>query len=52
MDMDKFVEKLFNRKELKDIPSDFLCRVAISVFEIINEGECFYDSTTATDITG
>ena len=52
MDMDKFVEKLFSRKELKDIPIEFLCRVAISIIEIINEGECYYDSATTTDFTG
>lgn len=43
MNMDKFMEKLFNREELKDIPVIYLCRVAISIFEIINEGDCFYD---------
>lgn len=42
MDMDKFIEQLFSRKELKDIPLEFLCQVAISVLEIINEGKCFY----------
>ena len=52
MDMDKFIEKLFGRKDLKDIPIEYLCRVAISVLEIINEGECYYDSTAATNITG
>ena len=52
MDMDKFIEKLFDRTELKDIPVIYLCQVAISVLEIINEGECFYDSTATTDITG
>lgn len=43
MDMDKFVEELFSRDELKDIPIIYLCQVAISVLEIINEGKCFYD---------
>ena len=52
MDMDKFIEKLFDRTELKDIPVIYLCQVAISVLEIINEGECFYDTTATTDITG
>lgn len=43
MDMDKFVEELFNREELKNIPAIYLCQVAISILEIINEGKCFYD---------
>lgn len=43
MDMDKFIEKLFGREDLKDIPVIYLCRVAISIFEIINEGDCFYE---------
>lgn len=42
MDMDKFIEKLFGREELKDIPVIYLCRVAISIFSIIEEGDCFY----------
>lgn len=52
MDMDKFIEKLFSREELKNIPVIYLCQVAISILEIINEGECFYDFTASTDITG
>ena len=52
MDMDKFIEKLFDRKELKDIPVTYLCQVAISILEIISEGDIYYDSTTSTDITG
>lgn len=43
MDMDKFIQKLFSREDLKDVPIVYLCQVAISILEIISEGDCFYD---------
>ena len=42
MDIDKFVQKLFSREDLKNIPVIYLCQVAIAILEIINEGDCFY----------
>ena len=42
MDMDKFIAQLFSKKELRDIPIDYLCRVAISILEIIRDGDCFF----------
>ena len=43
MDMDKFIAELFSREELNDIPIDLVCRVAISILEIVREGKCFYE---------
>lgn len=40
MDTEKLSELIVNREELKDIPSDVILRVAISVIELINSGEC------------
>ncbi len=47
MDMNKFCEKLIQDKDLGDIPMIYVFRVAIAVMEIINNGECFYDSEEA-----
>lgn len=44
MDMKKLCEKLTERPELKDIPLSHIFRVATVIFEIIKEGECFYES--------
>ena len=52
MDMEKLTEKLLNSKDLKDIPSEYIFRVAFFILDLINKGDVFYDSTTATDITG
>ncbi len=40
MDMKKFSELLIQCEDLKDIPAIVVFRVAISVIEIINSGEC------------
>ena len=42
--MRKLCEKLLQRAEIKDIPLMYVFTVAYVVFEIINDGECFYDS--------
>ena len=43
MDMKKLCDILTTRPELKDIPLSHIFRVAIAVFEIIKEGNCFYE---------
>jgi len=40
MDTDKLSELIVNREELKDIPATVILRVAVSLIEIINSGEC------------
>ena len=42
MDMEKLFDKITENKDIEDIPIDYVFRVAIAVFEIINSGECFY----------
>jgi hypothetical protein len=42
MDMEKLFDKLTENEEIKDIPVDYIFRITICVFEIINSGECFY----------
>lgn len=44
MNMKKFCDMLTSRADIKDIPLSHIFRVACAVFEIINSGECFYDS--------
>ena len=42
MDMEKFFDNLIESEDLKDIPIDFIFRVVVRVFELINSGEFFY----------
>ena len=35
-------DRLFEDEDLKDIPLEFIFRVAYAVLAIIAEGECFY----------
>lgn len=42
MDMEKLFEIMLNKDEIQDIPMEYVCRVAICVFDIINSGDCFY----------
>ena len=42
MDMKKLCEILTQREDLKDIPIIYVFRVACAVFDVINDGECFY----------
>ena len=44
MDMKKLCDMLTKRKDLWDIPITYIFRVAYAVFELINDGNCFYDS--------
>lgn len=44
MDMKKLCEKLTSRPEIRDIPLSHIFKVATAIFEIIEEGECFYES--------
>ena len=44
MDMQKFSELLLKCDDLKDIPAIYVLRVAISVLEIINKGDCFKEN--------
>lgn len=46
MDMQKFSKLLLNCEDLKDIPAIYVLRVAISVLEIINKGECFKETNS------
>ena len=42
MNMEKLYDKLIEDESIKDIPIDFIYRVVVCVFQIINSGECFY----------
>jgi len=42
MDVLELCDKLFDDDELKDIPIEYIFRVAYKVLVIIAEGECFY----------
>lgn len=43
MDMKKLCEIITTRPELHDIPLSHIFRVATVIFDVINEGTCFYD---------
>ena len=45
MDTKKLCELLTQDEDIKDIPITYILRVAYSVLAIINEGECFYETT-------
>lgn len=40
--MEKFYKLLMGREDIGGIPLDYILRVVVCVFEIINSGECFY----------
>ena len=40
--MEKLYDSLMEKEDLKDIPIDYVFRVVICVFEVINSGDCFY----------
>lgn len=42
MDVLKLYDKLFEDEDLRDIPIDFIFRVACAVLVLIADGECFY----------
>ena len=42
MDVLKLCDRLFEDKDLQDIPLEYIFRVAYTVLIIIAEGECFY----------
>ena len=42
MDMEILYDKLTESEEIKDIPIDYIYRVVVCVFKIIDKGECFY----------
>lgn len=42
MDMEKFIEAILNRKELKNIPIEYVVMVVCSVFDILNNENVFY----------
>ncbi len=44
MNMKLLCEKLTSRPELRDIPLVYIFKVANAVYEIIDEGGCFYDT--------
>ena len=43
MDTIKLCDKLFDDEDLRDIPFDYIFRVAYAVLQIIASGECFYN---------
>lgn len=47
MDMEKFTERLLNSKVLKDIPAEYIFRVAFFILEILKDKEVFYESEEA-----
>jgi hypothetical protein len=42
MDIEKLCDKLFEDKDIQDIPIDYVFRVAYSIMKIIATGECFF----------
>ena len=44
MDMKKLCDKLIEDESLKDIPLTYVFRVALSLFELINSGDFFYEN--------
>ena len=42
MDIVELCDKLFDDEDLRDIPLEYIFRVAYAVLVIIAEGECFY----------
>ena len=42
MDVLELCERLFENKDLHDIPLEYVFRVAYAVLVIIAEGKCFY----------
>ena len=43
MDILKLCDRLFENKDLQDIPIDYIFRVVYAVIQVISEGDCFYD---------
>lgn len=46
MDVEKLSEILISDKDLEDIPAIYVLRVAISVIEHINNGDCMRELET------
>lgn len=44
MDVEKLCDKLIEDETLKDIPLTHVLRVVLSVFDLINSGECYYEN--------
>ena len=44
MDMTKFYDRLLNDETIADIPISFVFRIVLSVFSLINSGECYYEN--------
>ena len=42
MDIMKLCDKLFEDKDLQDIPIDYIFRVVYAVITAMSTGECFY----------
>jgi len=42
MDVLELCDRLFDDEELRDIPIEYIFRVAYTVLTLIAEGECFY----------
>jgi hypothetical protein len=43
MNMEKFTNKLLNAKELKDIPVEYIFKVAFFILELLKDKEVFYE---------
>ena len=44
MNMEKFYELLIGENSIKDIPLTYVLRVTLVILEIINSGDCMYDT--------
>lgn len=42
MDTEKLFDLLFDNEDLKDIPKEYIFRVAYEFLVILESGECFY----------
>lgn len=43
MDMFKFTEKLLNERSLKDIPAEYIFRVAFFILELLKDKDIFHE---------
>lgn len=42
MDMNRFIDLLLEREDLKDIPMNYIFKVVCSVFDVLSNGNVFY----------
>lgn len=44
MNMEKFTEKLLQSSDLKDIPVEYIFKVAFFILDLLKDKEIFYDN--------